>query len=250
MAILCLDIGNTYAHWGLLDGQTVLQQGEVATKQFDAGKLSQLVSEHRPAGIALASVVPAVTAWTLPCLESLKIPFRQLRYDNLIGLGFDYPSPAEVGQDRLADCIGAQMIVGAPAIIVGMGTATTVDILTERGYAGGIIAPGLGVMTQYLHERTALLPALDPDSLLGAPAIGKSTVDAMRSGCALGFAGMIGALLDGVSAELIKSGSVAPRVVVTGGAAIYLPATWKNRVMHEPHLTLLGLAEFYRRSTL
>ncbi|NBX02133.1 type III pantothenate kinase, partial [bacterium] len=62
MAILCLDIGNTYAHWGLLDGQTVLQQGEVATKQFDAGKLSQLVSEHRPAGIALASVVPAVTA--------------------------------------------------------------------------------------------------------------------------------------------------------------------------------------------
>jgi type III pantothenate kinase len=105
-------------------------------------------------------------------------------------------------------------------------------------------------MTQYLHERTALLPALDPDSLLGAPAIGKSTVDAMRSGCVLGFAGMIGALLDGVSAELTKSSSVAPRVVVTGGAAIYLPATWKNRVLHEPHLTLLGLAEFYRRSTL
>lgn len=250
MAILCLDIGNTHAHWGMLEGRTVLQQGEVATKQFNDSFLRQLVSDHRPTGIALASVVPAVTMWCLSTLESLSIPFRQLRYDNLVGLGFDYPKPAEVGQDRLADCIGAQIMVGAPAIIVGMGTATTVDILTERGYAGGIIAPGLGVMTQYLHERTALLPALNPDSLLGAPAIGKSTIDAMRSGCALGFAGMIGALLDGVSAELVKSGSVAPKVVVTGGAAIYLPASWKNRVLHEPHLTLLGLAEFYRRTSL
>ena len=154
---------------------------------------------------------------------------------------------AEVGQDRLADCVGAQLVAGAPAVIIGMGTATTVDILTDRGYAGGIIAPGLGVMTQYLHERTALLPALDPSALLGGPAIGKSTVDAMRSGCALGFAGMIGALLDGVCAELVRQGSPMPKVIVTGGAAVYLPATWQARVMHEPHLTLLGLAEAHRR---
>ena len=134
------------------------------------------------------------------------------------------------------------------AVVVGMGTATTVDILTEQGYAGGIIAPGLGVMTRYLHERTALLPALDPADLLGGPAIGKSTVDAMRAGCALGFAGMIGALLDAVTAELTKQGGPAPVVLVTGGAAVYLPATWRDRVRHEPHLTLLGLAESHRRA--
>lgn len=250
MAILCLDIGNTHAHWGLIEGQSLQQQGEIATKELQEATLRQLISVHRPAGIAFASVVPTVTTWCLTFLESLKIPSRQLRYDNLVGLGFDYPQPAEVGQDRLADCIGAQLIVGAPAIVIGMGTATTVDILTERGYAGGIIAPGIGVMTQYLHERTALLPALDPKNLLGAPAIGKSTVDAMRSGCVLGFAGMIGALLEGVSAELVKSGSAIPKVVVTGGAAIYLPAAWKDRVRHEPCLTLIGLAEFYRRTSL
>jgi type III pantothenate kinase len=174
-------------------------------------------------------------------------PCFHLRHDTVKGLGFDYPTPAEVGQDRIADCVGAQYVAGAPAVIVGMGTATTVDILTERGYAGGIIAPGLGVMTRYLHERTALLPALDPASLLGGPAIGKSTVDAMRAGCALGFAGMIGALLDGVCAELIRQGSPMPKVIVTGGAAVYLPASWRDRVSHEPHLTLLGLAEAHRR---
>jgi type III pantothenate kinase len=131
-----------------------------------------------------------------------------------------------------------------------MGTATTVDILNTKGYAGGIIAPGLGVMTKYLHERTALLPQLDAQDLLGGPTIGKSTVEAMKSGCALGFAGMIGALLDGVILEMTKSGSPEPKVIVTGGAAVYLPKNWQRRVQHEPHLTLIGLAEFYRRTTL
>ena len=58
---------------------------------------------------------------------------------------------------------------------------------------------------------------------------------------------MIGALLDGVCAELVRGGSPAPSVIVTGGAAIYLPAAWQTRVQHEPHLTLIGLAEAHRR---
>ena len=226
----------------------MLVQGEVPTATLDAAALRALLAAHPADGLALASVVPAVTALVTPVLSADGRPFYHLRHDTVRGLGFDYPTPAEVGQDRLADCVGAQLVVGAPAVIIGMGTATTVDILTDRGYAGGIIAPGLGVMTRYLHERTALLPALSPDALLGGPAIGKSTVDAMRAGCALGFAGMIGALLDGVCAELRAQGLSEPAVIVTGGAAVYLPASWRTRVRHEPHLTLLGLAEAHRRS--
>lgn len=248
MPTLCLDIGNTHAHWGLVEGRTVHAHGEVGTKEINAEFIKQLIAQHRPAGVAVASVVPVVSKLLDPLWQNCGLTVRLLHHDKLIGLGFDYPKPAEVGQDRLADCIGAQVVCGAPAVIIGMGTATTVDILTDKGYAGGIIAPGMGLMTQYLHERTALLPVLDVKNLLGGPAIGKSTVDAMRAGCALGFAGMIGALLDGVVAELAKSGNPVPKVIVTGGAAIYLPASWKARVQHEPHLTLLGLAEFYRRS--
>jgi pantothenate kinase type III len=58
---------------------------------------------------------------------------------------------------------------------------------------------------------------------------------------------MIGALLDGVCAELVRQGSPQPKVIVTGGAAVYLPTSWQARVTHEPHLTLLGLAEAHRR---
>lgn len=248
MAILCLDVGNTHAHWGLVAGREVRAHGETPTAALSTEAIRGLLTAHAPTGVALASVVPAATAVLEPVLLGSGLPYHHLRHDTVRGLGFDYPRPAEVGQDRLADCIGAQLVTGAPAVIVGMGTATTVDILTAQGYAGGIIAPGLGVMTRYLHERTALLPALDPADLLGGPAIGKSTVDAMRAGCALGFAGMIGALLDAVTAELTKQGGQAPTVLVTGGAAVYLPSSWRDRVRHEPHLTLLGLAESHRRT--
>jgi type III pantothenate kinase len=246
--ILCFDIGNTHTHWGLVNKLKVLKHGEFSTRLLNPKDIQNLIKEHQPQGIALASVVPAVSDKLKEFFKNINRPFIQLRFDNIVGLGFDYPNPAEVGQDRLADCIGAQILCGAPAVIIGMGTATTVDILTKKGYAGGIIAPGLGVMTQYLHERTALLPELDSKNLLGSPVIGKSTVDAMKSGCVMGFAGMIGALLDGVILEMTKNKEAPPQVIVTGGAAVYLPKSWQNRVIHEPHLSLIGLAEFYYRT--
>jgi len=195
---------------------------------LDADQVRKWLAAFPVSGIALASVVPNATRIALPILESSGVPFYQLNHATLKGLRFDYPRPAEVGQDRLADCVGAQLVSGTPAVIIGMGTATTVDILTDKGYAGGIIAPGLGVMTKYLHERTALLPELDPSTLLGGPAIGKSTVDAMRAGCALGFAGMIGALLDGVCAELVRGGSPRPQRHRHGGSGDLPPRRLAN----------------------
>lgn len=248
MDILCFDIGNTHAHWGVVRGSQVLRRGEIATPNFGQSSVARILAECPSDGIAVASVVPNATAAVLPALAASGRRLHHLRHDTVAGLGFDYPRPEEVGQDRLADCVGAQLLVGHPAVIVGMGTATTLDILTAKGYAGGIIAPGLGVMTRYLHERTALLPELDSARLLGGPAIGRSTVDAMRAGCSIGFSGMIGALLDAVTAEMERRGDGRPQVIFTGGAADFLPDSWRARVRHEPGLTLIGLAESYRRT--
>ena len=250
MRLLCLDIGNTSAHWGLVAGRDVLASGDIPTAGLISGgdALARRLAKGGIDGIALASVVPDATRAALTALAATNLPLHHLRHDTGEGMGFDYPTPAEVGQDRLANCIGAQLLTGAPAIVVDMGTATTLDVLTRRGYAGGIIAPGLGVMTGYLHARTALLPELDPSTLLGGPVVGKSTVDAMRAGCAIGFAGMIAALLESVAAEIRRQGEGEPSVIATGGAAPFLPAGWAGRIRHEPHLTLLGLAESFRRS--
>ena len=244
--VLCIDIGNTSAHWGVLEDRAVLARGEAPT-----GEAARALAEglaHSPEGICLASVVPAATEALRGPLAAPGRRVLHLRHDTVVGLGFDYPEPAEVGQDRLANCLGAQVTCGAPAIVVDMGTATTFDVLTAKGYAGGVIAPGLAVMTSYLHGRTALLPRLDPGSVRAGQAIGKSTAEAMRAGCALGFAGMIGTILDALVAEMRAGGSAEPTLLATGGTVDFLPATLSRRLRHIPHLTLLGLEEGWRRS--
>jgi len=244
--ILCLDVGNTTAHWGLAEGLRIVESGSLATASV-GDLLPGLMGRLGPESASLASVVPEVAAVAWGILGRLP-DAHHLRHDTVRGLGFDYPHPREVGQDRLANCIGAQVAVGAPAVIVDMGTATTFDVLTAKGYAGGVIAPGLSVMTSYLHGRTALLPELDPESIREGPAVGKSTLDAMRAGCALGFAGMIERILDAMLAELAGQGTRSPTLLATGGTAGFLPPSLSARLRREPHLTLVGLAESWRRA--
>ena len=124
-----------------------------------------------------------------------------------------------------------------------MGTAVTFDIVSSQGYEGGIIAPGLAVMRKYLHEQTALLPELTEEDLLAAKgAIGKSTVHAMQLGVAVGFSGMIDALLKRVREELQSKGEPEPVVLSTGGSIANLTQDWSEKSEFVENLTLLGLA--------
>lgn len=253
MHILCLDIGNTHAHYGVLDRGNSLAGGQLTTATLDdpqngvPGLLRKLSSKFPLYGVSFCSVVPSATEKVLPLLAAAKTPFWHLRHDACPGLGINYPRPAEIGPDRLANCLGAQILRGAPAIIIDMGTAVTFDILTHKGYEGGIIAPGLGIMTRYLHEQTALLPALDTGDLMVSSGIGKSTLDAMRLGCAVGFAGMIDALLATVLAQLEKWEVRQPAILATGGTAGVLPKSWAGRIHWDPNLTLRGLEAVFLR---
>lgn len=135
-----------------------------------------------------------------------------------------------------------------PAIILDLGTAVTFDIITSVGYEGGIIAPGLAVMTHYLHEQTALLPELSEDDLLNVEgAIGKSTVHAMKLGVAIGFSGMVDALRARVLAELKARGEAEPIVLSTGGSIANLTQDWAQKSLFVEDLTLMGLAVAFKR---
>ena len=246
--VLCLDVGNTSTHWGVMEARSRVAGGEVPTAEADRALAAGLAVGGLE-GISLAAVVPEAGERLARAAAKAGPRLFVLRHDTVVGLGFDYPKPAEVGQDRIANCLGAQVVCGAPAIVVDMGTATTFDVLTARGYAGGVIAPGLSVMTHYLHGRTALLPRLDPAELRAGPALGKSTVEAMRAGCSIGFGGMIEAILAALVTELTAQEG-APTLLSTGGTVDFLPPTVSVRLRHEPHLTLVGLAEGWRRSTV
>ncbi len=253
--LLCIDIGNTNTHFGMVaDGRTLFLR-ELPTRAIDhpaAGLgpvLYRLAAEFPGlAGVAFCSVVPVATKLLLRLFELHRPALRlfQLTADKRLGVPLSYPQPSEIGPDRLADVAGAHAYCGAPAIVIGLGTAVTFDVITRsQGYEGGIIAPGFDVMRRYLHEQTALLPLLD-DSLEVPRMIGQSTVEAMRIGTVIGMGGMIQALLSAVLAELARRGEPVPRVLATGGTAALLEKTLGHPVTVVPDLTLRGLAAAWR----
>ena len=131
-------------------------------------------------------------------------------------------------------------LYGAPGIVIDFGTAVTFDIVSaDRHYIGGVIAPGLRLMTDYLHERTALLPLVElhyPPSV-----VGKSTVHAIQVGAAIGYQGMVRGLLDAIRKELGQTQSMSFQIVATGGDAAWIAAGLPEIQAVDDDLTLHGL---------
>lgn len=240
--ILLLDIGNTNTHLGLANDRRVVKQADIPTSAwFDNTALKGLVHLTGRTGIkgaAVCSVVPAATPqvhetvkhmWHRQCLE--------LTPKTLRGVGIDYPRPWTIGPDRLANAVAARHYFGAPVVVVDFGTAVTFDVVDRAGnYAGGIIAPGLAAMTDYLHEKTALLPRIRIREV--GSAIGKSTEQAMLVGAVQGYRGLVLELIRALKREL--KASRLP-VVATGGYARLIGSKLKAITAVDPLLTLEGL---------
>lgn len=248
MKTLCIDVGNTRTHFGVVEGRSVSAIGDFSTISLLDGPSKSFYHALAPhcsdvVQIAYCSVVPKTNANLEQSLAELKLPIFQLTHKTCIGLELVYPKPEEIGQDRLANAIAAQEFYGTPAIVIDMGTAVTFDIVSGKGYEGGIIAPGLAIMSKYLHEQTALLPKLsEADLVMLEGGIGKSTVHAMQLGVAIGFSGMIDALLVRVKEELRAKGEREPVVLSTGGSIANLTKDWAEKSEFVENLTLLGLA--------
>ena len=240
--ILLFDIGNTHTHLGLANSGRVIKQADVPTAAWLNGTaekpLVKFTGGARLEGAALCSVVPRVTPlvgrmarrlWHLPCLE---LTPRTLR-----GVGIDYPQPKTIGPDRLANAVAARHRFGAPSLVVDFGTAVTFDVVDRAGnYVGGIIAPGLTVMTDYLHEKTALLPRIRIREVRSP--IGKSTEQAMLVGAVHGYRGLIRELIMELKRAL-KSHRLP--VVATGGYAQLIASKLPEITAVDPLLTLEGL---------
>lgn len=254
MKLLGIDVGNTSTHFGLISGREVLTTGHFPTRNFVDGPSAAFASEvadllESAEGVAFCSVVPGINDNLKASLAACRKPIFHLTHQTCRGLDLVYPKPSEIGQDRIANALAAQAFHGVPAIVIDMGTAVTFDVISSAGYEGGIIAPGLAVMTNYLHEQTALLPQLKPEDLLSVEgAIGKSTVHAMKLGVAVGFSGMIDALLARVVAELAARGEADPVVLSTGGSIANLTKDWAQKSRFVENLTLTGLGVGFERS--
>lgn len=206
------------------------------TKDLTSARVRKLLGVRTARHAVVASVVPSKNP---ELKKALPAPICWVGPDIELGIGIDYPKPSSIGADRLANAVAAAALHGAPGVVVDFGTAVTFDVVNAGGnYAGGIIAPGLAAMTDYLHDRTALLPRV----ALREPrrAIGRSTEEAMLAGAVYGYRGLIREILRQVLAELPKGGR-KPLILATGGDARLIAGRTKIFSAVLPTLTLEGL---------
>ena len=235
--ILLIETGNTNTRFAITDGRKI---GRVIFRPT-----AQLTDIPRAVGrydaAVLSSVVPAVT---VKLRRWLTVQPVLVNSDANLGIGIRYPLPKQIGADRLANAVGVVNLYGAPAIVVAFGTALAFDVVNpDREYVGGVIAPGLAAMTDYLHEHTALLPHIDlhePRSV-----VGKSTVAAMEVGAVFGYRGLVKEIL----AALRREPGLRRAVVVATGGYGDLLAKKVPAIQHvNPLLTLEGLRFIYLRN--
>ena len=247
---LLIDISNSFTKLVAATREALVGEPvRIPTPKLTAAAIRHAVGKGTfQRGVILSSVVPdaeaAVEAFAggLPALAGGKPPrLVRVNHKTKLGVAVDYPKPASIGADRLANAAGAVAFYGAPAIVIDFGTAVTFDVLAApRGvatYVGGVIAPGLEVMTDYLYQRTALLPRID----LREPvkAIGQSTVDAMLAGAVFGYRGLVRQILEEIRREL-KTGRRL-QTVATGGYAELIAERLPEVQQVHPNLTLEGL---------
>jgi len=265
--LLAIDAGNSNTVLGLYDltggnaqlvadwrittpvNQTASEFGVILANLFSLSKLDMSVVD----GIAISSVVPPLDPilremcdlyFGAPASEARnKIKPLFIEPGVKTGLPVLTDNPSEVGADRIVNCVAAFETFGGPTIVVDMGTATTFDVISERGeFLGGAIAPGLRISADALFSRAARLPRVDIKR--PAKVIGTSTVDNMQIGLYYGYIGLVDGILQRMIAEL----GPETKVVATGGLAKLIASGSKFITTVDDMLTLTGLRIIYQRN--
>jgi type III pantothenate kinase len=233
---LLIDISNSFVKLAFATTEKIGTPMRLATSKLTATAMRRVLRGHMVRAIIVSSVVPKKNKAIRAAAGSVRVLFLNPKLD--LGVGVDYPDPRSIGADRLANAAAVAQLYGSPAIVVDFGTAVTFDVVSAAGdYVGGVIAPGLEVMTNYLYQRTALLPKL---TLSEPPrAIGKTTRDAMMSGAVFGYRGLVREIVRRLTAENFPRKK--PRVIATGGYAQLIARKLPEIEAVHPNLTLEGL---------
>ena len=223
--LLVVDVGNTQTHLGAFRGKELVHDWRFATvRESTADELGaalrnllalrDLGFDDLDASI-LSSTVPQLRPeWTAMAERYLGHVMPVVGPGVRTGMPIRMDNPREVGADRLVNSVAAYERVGGACVIVDFGTAITYDCVSPAGeYVGGIIAPGVEISMEALTSRAAAIPRID----LTAPRalIGKSTVEAIRSGVIFGFAAQV----DGIVGRLREELGEETEAIATGGLA-------------------------------
>jgi type III pantothenate kinase len=234
---LLIDVSNSYAKLAFASRDRVSNPARMPTSEVSSSVVTEFLNRRQVNKVVVSSVVPTKNSAISKAARN-KAQVLWLNWKLKLGVTIDYPKPESIGADRLANAAAVADLYGWPAVVVDFGTAVTFDVVSERrSYIGGVIAPGLETMTNFLYQRTALLPRLS----LKEPhrAVGKSTIEAMRSGAVFGYRGLVREILARIKAEQFSRKKAT--VVATGGYARLVASQLPEVAVVHPHLTLEGL---------
>ncbi len=204
------------------------------------------VALNQVTGIVISSVVPPIDS-TLRLVCELFFKIRPLFIEPGVKTGLPVltDNPAEVGADRIVNCVAGYERFKSACIIVDMGTATTFDVVSGKGeFLGGAIAPGLGISAEALFTRAARLPRIDVRK--PGKVIGTGTVDNIQIGLYYGYIGLVDGILERMLGEM--GGKEAVRTIATGGLAKLIAGGSKYLDEVDDNLTLTGLRIIYERN--
>jgi type III pantothenate kinase len=252
--LLVVDVGNTQTHFGTWRGDELLEHWRFATvRESTADELgAALRSLLELRGVTLDDIDASIVSSTVPQLglEWTTMANRYLSHEMLVvgpgirtGMAIRYDNPREIGADRLVNAVAAFEKVNGAVVVVDFGTAITYDPVSAEGeYLGGIITPGVEISMEALTSRAAALPRVEiaPPRAL----IGKSTVDAIRSGIVYGFAGQVDAIVRRLRGELGED----TETIATGGLAGHIVPFTETIDEVDDLLTLTGLKLLHERN--
>lgn len=245
MTTLVIDNSNGRTKFALASGRRLCSEVRLLpTAALTQSSVITLLGEWSFEKVVLASVVPRASQKLARYLSPVaEVEHLSAARENLPVDFTAYPGWTTLGADRVANAVaGAAAFACQPVIVIDAGTATTLDIVlpaTAAGrplYLGGSIAPGLGTLAQALHRETACLP--DIPLQLPERGVGRNTVEAMQSGCVMGYRGLLRELINTAESE----SACRFNLVVTGGDAAVVAELLPEISCVDPLLTLRGIA--------
>ena len=252
--LLAIDIGNSNIDIGGIENDQIKFEARIATDRIKTSdqygvEIKNIlnlfeVSPQQVEDCIISSVVPPVfNAVRTGVIKLTGLTPMVVGPGIKTGLNIQMDNPASVGSDLIVAAVAALQEYQAPLMLIDMGTATTITVVDkDNTYIGGAIIPGVRVSAEALSSRAAQLPGIQLDR--PKRAIGKNTVECMRSGIMFGAAAMLDGMIERMEAELGKQTTV----VATGGIAQFVAPLCKREIRLEKDLLLKGLNIIYKKN--